>query len=198
MYFKRLIRECLQAIWRFLTKKRFISDYKKKKAILIIVFVFIDCYVLNDLIDGLTQLDFNETITAEASVGDVVDMQIETATFDEPFSTEEHKDDSDNSVSLVPPATGSTGIFSAYSADVNQTDSDPLTMASGKKIYDGAIACPIKYEFGTKIIVEGKEYICEDRMNSRYRDKEYFDILMSSYDEAIQFGRKELEFYVVS
>ena len=87
------------------------------------------------------------------------------------------------------------GEFSAYNAEVNQTDSSPTIMASGKKVYDGAIACPARYEFGTKIEIDGMGiYICEDRMNERYRYTNHFDLFMWNYDEAIKFGRKELSF----
>jgi 3D (Asp-Asp-Asp) domain-containing protein len=92
--------------------------------------------------------------------------------------------------------TSPVAQFSAYTSRVSETDSDPFTMASGKKVYDGAIACPLKYKFGTKIEVKGKVYTCEDRMNSRYQNGEYFDIWFESYDEAIKFGRKDLTYMV--
>ncbi len=79
---------------------------------------------------------------------------------------------------------------SAYTSEVNQTDDDPFTMASGKHVYDGAIACPDRFPFGTKVEIDGKVYTCEDRMNARYRDGNYFDIWMSNKAEAINFGRQ--------
>jgi 3D (Asp-Asp-Asp) domain-containing protein len=87
--------------------------------------------------------------------------------------------------------------FSAYTARVEETDADPTTMASGKTVYVGAIACPAQYEFGTEIEIRGMGiYVCEDRMNIRYRHGEYFDIFFQSYNDAIQFGRQTLEYRV--
>lgn len=91
----------------------------------------------------------------------------------------------------------SKGTFTAYTASESETDSNPEIMASGKKVYKGAIACPDKYKFGTKITVENMgTFVCEDRMAARFRNREYFDILMSDYSEAMQFGRRELSFEV--
>lgn len=82
--------------------------------------------------------------------------------------------------------------FSAYTASVDETDANPLVMASGKMVYIGAIACPASMKFGTKIEVRGVgEFTCEDRMNSRY--DEHFDIFKMTKDEAFKFGRKTLE-----
>jgi len=87
------------------------------------------------------------------------------------------------------------GEISAYNAEENQTDGDPTIMASGKKVYEGAIACPSRFAFGDKIEIEGLGiYICEDRMNARYRHTNNFDIFMWDHNEAINFGRKELSF----
>ena len=84
-----------------------------------------------------------------------------------------------------------TEIFAtiyAYSSEVEQTDSDPYTMASGNKVYDGAIACPEFVAFGTKVEVKEKMYTCEDRMGERYRNKNYFDIWMTTKEEAKEWG----------
>lgn len=87
------------------------------------------------------------------------------------------------------------GEFSAYNAEVSQTDADPFTMASGKKVYEGAIANNC-LEFGSKIKVNGKIKIVEDRMNSRY-GCDHFDIYMASYDEAVNFGRQNLSYEII-
>jgi len=76
----------------------------------------------------------------------------------------------------------------AYNSEENQTDADPYTMASGNKVYDGAIACPEFIEFGVKVEIKGKIYTCEDRMAEYYRDKNYFDIWMASKVEAKRWG----------
>lgn len=85
--------------------------------------------------------------------------------------------------------------FSAYNAEEAQTDSDPFTMASGKKVYEGAVANNC-LPFGTKIKVNGKIKIVEDRMNERY-DCDHFDIFMQNHDEAVSFGRKMLSYEII-
>jgi 3D (Asp-Asp-Asp) domain-containing protein len=87
------------------------------------------------------------------------------------------------------------GNFSAYNAEIGQTDADPFTMASGKKVYEGAIANNC-LDFGTKIKVNGKIKVVEDRMNSRYGCQD-FDIFMTSYDEAISFGRQTISYEIL-
>jgi len=71
-------------------------------------------------------------------------------------------------------------------------------MASGKKVYPGAAACPEFLEFGTKVEIEGKIYTCEDRMHKRYRDKWYFDIWMPEKAYAYEFGRQLLEVKIIT
>ena len=78
-----------------------------------------------------------------------------------------------------------------YNAHPAQTDSDPLITASGSTVNEMTAACPSRIEFGTRIMVQGREYVCEDRMNRRYRDGNFFDLIAPSYDEAKQWGRKK-------
>lgn len=86
--------------------------------------------------------------------------------------------------------------FSAYTASVDETDDSPLIMASGKIVYIGAIACPRHIKLGTVIeLKSGVRYTCEDRMNIRYKNN--FDIFMPSKGEALDFGRKYLEYKVI-
>lgn len=82
--------------------------------------------------------------------------------------------------------------FTAYSAGDGFTPS--LIMASGKKVYVGAMACPRSLPIGTVIEVHGKKYTCEDRMAKRFDGN--FDIYMATKEEALQFGKKELEYVV--
>lgn len=97
-------------------------------------------------------------------------------------------------VEVRPLLTGTYIIaeVTAYSAEVNQTDSRPREMANGQEVHERAIACPSKYEFGVGVIVNGKHYECSDRMNSRYRDGDYFDVFMEDTSKALAFGRQEL------
>jgi 3D (Asp-Asp-Asp) domain-containing protein len=86
--------------------------------------------------------------------------------------------------------------FSAYT--IGDGFTPDTIMASGNEVYRGAIACPIKYKFGTRIKVGEDIYTCEDRMAERFRNGEYFDIYFSDLDEAIKFGRKQLDYSVIN
>ncbi len=61
-------------------------------------------------------------------------------------------------------------------------------MASGKEVYDGAIACPRNIELGTKVEIGGIEYVCEDR--THFKNDGTFDIWQQDYDVAIEWGRR--------
>jgi 3D (Asp-Asp-Asp) domain-containing protein len=88
-----------------------------------------------------------------------------------------------------------TGIFTAYTAYVSQTDSTPMITASNEKIRKGVVANNC-LPFGTKIKVNNKIYEIQDRMNNRYGcDK--FDIYMRQYSDAIEFGRQILQYEII-
>jgi len=88
------------------------------------------------------------------------------------------------------PTTVQATIY-AYNSFKSQTDESPFVTASGVTVFDGALACPSKYPFGTKVSIEGKNYTCVDRMAQRYRNGNNFDIWMESYEEAIKWGVKD-------
>lgn len=88
-----------------------------------------------------------------------------------------HTLDEVNATKIV---ASSNAIFTSYNAEVAQTDSDPFTMASGKRVYEGAVASNC-YPLGTKIETELGVFTVEDRMNKRFTelcgtDKERIDI----------------------
>lgn len=85
------------------------------------------------------------------------------------------------------------GEVTMYSSDVDQTDDTPFITANGDTVGQGTIACPSRLEFGTKVEILGKQYSCNDRMNIRYRGGNYFDIWSESKDEAIVWGRQQVE-----
>lgn len=87
---------------------------------------------------------------------------------------------------------------SAYTNAVDETDSDNNITASGKIAEGNIVACPTRYKFGTKIKVNDKVYVCEDRMNARYRDGNYFDILVETKKEAFEWGRRNVEIVVLN
>lgn len=65
-------------------------------------------------------------------------------------------------------------------------------MASGKRAYIGAVACPRNWKIGTQIMIESKVYTCEDRYNKDLSDR--IDIFMGyglqSYKIAVNYGKQ--------
>lgn len=86
---------------------------------------------------------------------------------------------------------------SAYTSSLDETDDTPEINARGTKPGPGSIACPSRYPFGTEVLIRDESYFCDDRMNPRYADGDYFDIWMSSKAEAIHWGRRTIEVFVV-
>lgn len=89
-------------------------------------------------------------------------------------------------------------IVYGYSSEISQTDDTPEIMASGETVYRGAIACPARLSFGTKVVVENKIFTCEDRMHKRYQDKEVYDIWYPDKKSAITHGKKNLTIYILN
>ena len=83
---------------------------------------------------------------------------------------------------------------SAYSSTPDQTSGNPFITASGLRVHDGVIANNC-LDFGTNVIIEGKEYRVLDRMNRRYGCDNY-DIWKNSRTEALVFGRQQLEIII--
>jgi hypothetical protein len=86
-----------------------------------------------------------------------------------------------------------SGVLTAYSSTPGQTDDDPFTAASGKKVYDGMVANNC-LPFGTKLkfpeLYGDKEFTVDDRMNSRYGCNR-FDIWLDAPIKVVnQFGVK--------
>lgn len=86
---------------------------------------------------------------------------------------------------------------SAYTSSPDETDDTPEINARGTKPGPGSIACPTRYPFGTEVIIKDESYFCDDRMNPRYADGNYFDIWMESKAEAIHWGRRTIDAQVV-
>lgn len=79
---------------------------------------------------------------------------------------------------------------SAYTA-IETCKNTSCIMASGKKAYVGAAACPRKYPLGTKLELEGMgTFTCEDRTAKKYdgRFDLFFGYDQSDYQRAINFG----------
>lgn len=64
--------------------------------------------------------------------------------------------------------------------------------ASGKRVSEGMIACPSSIPFGTKILIDGVTYICEDTgsyIKFTQDGTMRVDIYVSSHSEALRRGR---------
>lgn len=90
--------------------------------------------------------------------------------------------------------------FTAYNAVPEQTDADPCTTASGYNICEQSvfprIAASNIYKFGTIIHVDGYgRFTIEDRTSRKYSDR--IDLLFERYEDAIQFGKRELRYRVI-
>ena len=89
-------------------------------------------------------------------------------------------------------------IITAYNPVHWQTDETPCQGAlSGIDFCDTNLKLVATNELplGSEVIIEGQTYLVADRMNNRYPVT--YDILMSSLEEAKNFGRQELEVYLV-
>lgn len=82
----------------------------------------------------------------------------------------------------------------SYNSEPGQTDDTPFITASGTHVHIGTIACPYVYEFGTVVRIDGKEYVCEDRMNRKYPDR--FDIWLADKEESIAWGIKTMRVFI--
>lgn len=78
----------------------------------------------------------------------------------------------------------------SYNSLPEQTDDTPFIMASGERVYDGALACPSYLTFGTNVLIEGRLYTCEDRMHTKYRTGNNFDIWMPLEEDSKEWGVK--------
>lgn len=81
-------------------------------------------------------------------------------------------------------------IITAYSSSPNETDDTPFITASGRRVFDGVVACPRRYPFGTRFKIGGRAYTCWDRLHYRFDDR--FDIWMATKSQALQFGFRKL------
>jgi len=92
------------------------------------------------------------------------------------------------------PEAGSARSFTAevtaYSSSPDETWGDPFITASGREVFEGLVACPRRFPFGTRFRIDSRIYTCWDRLHTRFDHR--FDIWKSSKAEALQFGRQVL------
>ncbi|KKR13629.1 MAG: hypothetical protein UT43_C0039G0001, partial [Parcubacteria group bacterium GW2011_GWC1_39_29] len=86
-----------------------------------------------------------------------------------------------------------------YSSSVDQTDSTPFITASNTFVRDGIIAANF-LPIGTRVRIPSlfgdKQFIVEDRMNSRYWYN--IDLWFADRASAIHFGKKQVVIEIVS
>ena len=82
-----------------------------------------------------------------------------------------------------------------YSSTVDQTDSSPEITASGRRVHSGTVANNC-LPFGTKVLIENREYVIEDRMNVRYGCN-MFDIWFPTKEAAKQWGKRKIKIQVL-
>jgi len=88
-------------------------------------------------------------------------------------------------------------LATAYNSLESQTDSSPWITASGTRCREGVIASNF-LPIGTKVLIEGfgeRVFTVEDRMNKRYQKR--IDIWFRDYDDAMQFGLRQIRFHVI-
>lgn len=130
-------------------------------------------------------------------------------------STLSHDGEAISNVGSAPPPKGDPcglndvecdGEIHAYSlyapvtaySEIDSCHYPNCAMASGKRAYVGAIACPREIKLGTKVEIDGQDYTCEDR-TAKYLNGR-FDVFIGygqeSYDKAIIFGKQNKEIIV--
>src|SRR5438067_6595090 len=76
------------------------------------------------------------------------------------------------------------GTVTAY------TSSPTAATASGTRAFDGLLACPRKYPFGTLFAIEGRIYQCRDRLSRKYDGR--LDVWKPTQKAARLFGKRKL------
>lgn len=87
---------------------------------------------------------------------------------------------------------GSYSVSYAETYEVTAYTHTGSVMANGEYPHVGAVASN-DFQLGTVLNINGSNYVVKDRM--AYNG--VIDIFVDSYDEAINFGRKYLNVYVV-
>ena len=81
---------------------------------------------------------------------------------------------------------------SAYTASPDECGgNDTGITASGKKAIEGVTVAMDDVPLGTKIRIDGHEYIVEDRFGGGYTNR--VDIFFNNKEDALRFGRQHLE-----
>ena len=108
---------------------------------------------------------------------------------------------SDPSVQASVSGTPTTILYmrvTAYTSEVDETDSTPFITANGTYVHDGIIATNV-LPFGTKVEIPAlfgdKVFTVEDRMNVRMKNG--VDVWMSDKGQALRFGSNYADIVVL-
>ncbi len=96
---------------------------------------------------------------------------------------------------LAPESTRFHATVTAYSSSPAETWGDPFITASGRRVFDGVVACPRALPFGTEVRIDDRTYQCYDRLHRKYDHR--FDIWMSTKNAALAFGKRQLRVEVI-
>ncbi len=96
---------------------------------------------------------------------------------------------------LAPEPPRLHATVTAYSSSPDETWGDPFLTASGRRVFDGLVACPRAIPFGTKVRIGDRTYQCYDRLHRKYDDR--FDIWVSTKNAALVFGKRQLRVEVI-
>jgi len=88
---------------------------------------------------------------------------------------------------------------SAYSS-VEGCDDKECIMANGKRAEVGYVACSRKYRLGTRMKIEGKIYVCGDRLSKKFDSR--VDVFsgwgQEGYERARAWGVRSLEVEIIN
>ena len=80
-------------------------------------------------------------------------------------------------------------VCTAYTASFDVCGKTDGITASGVKATAGRTVACDSLPFGTKVIINGRTYVVEDRFGGGHKNR--IDIFMNSKKEALQYGRRK-------
>lgn len=165
-----------------------------KKLIFLIIAIIIICNLNNRL--GTLENQINEIKNTS-----VVDLKVNDIIIDEVIenegSFEEEQEMEQENIDMSLEYLGLYTLTAYCSCEECCGKADGITASGVKATSNHTIAAPSEFAFGTKLMINGKEYTVEDR-GGAIKDKR-IDIYFDSHQEAINFGKqKNIDVYRVS
>lgn len=170
-----------------------------KKLILLIVVIIIFCNYNNRV--TLLEEKINKIENTSIMENKVEDLEIDDIIIDEIIevegSFEEEQEMEQENIDMSLEYLGLYTLTAYCSCEECCGKSDGITASGVKATSNHTIAAPTNFAFGTKLIINGKEYTVEDR-GGAIKDNR-IDIYFDSHQEAINFGKKKnIDVYRVS